>query len=99
MYGRCSTDGQGEGRKMDVSKEIDKIKGMKEEDFEAWINERRSEIYSFGGMFPPGNAERIGMIRRETDIYFYYMAEDGELYYETASGYAFKKKMAAFRNR
>lgn len=99
MYGRCPTGRQGKGRRMEVSKEIDKIKGMEEEDFEAWINERRSEIYSFGGMFPPGNAERIGMIRREEDLYFYYMSEDGELYYETASGYAFKKKMAAFRIR
>ena len=58
---------------------VEKIKRMPEEKFVAYINERRSEIHSFPGALPPGNAERIGMIRRETDMYFYYMDSDGEL--------------------
>jgi hypothetical protein len=79
---------------MDVSKEIEKIKGMDKEEFEAWINGIRSEIWSFPGAYPPNKAEYIGSITRGKTRYFYYIDSEGNMYYESDSGYLFKKEMA-----
>ncbi len=78
---------------MDVSKEIKKIKEMNKEEFEAWINEQRSDIWSFPGLYPPNKAEYLGNIMRGETRYFYYMDSEGNMYYESDSGYLFKKRM------
>ncbi len=78
---------------MDVSKEIKKIKEMNKEEFEAWINEQRSDIWSFPGLYPPNKAEYLGNIMRGETRYFYYMDPEGNMYYESDSGYLFKKRM------
>ena len=78
---------------MDIKKDIEKIKKMPQEEFEAWINERRSDIWSFPGMYPPGDATFLGSILRGETRYLYYMDAEGDLYYESDSGLAFKKMM------
>ena len=79
---------------MDGSKEIENIKRMNQEDFEAWINERRSDIWSFPGSYPPNEAVYLGNVLRGETRYLYYMDPEGNMYYESDSGYLFKKKMS-----
>lgn len=74
--------------------ETREIKQMKAEDFIKYIDERRHDIHSFPGLVPPNGAVFLGFIKREEDIYAYYMDEAGEMYYENDAGHSFKKKMA-----
>ena len=73
------------------------MKNMSEEEFEDYIKPIRGEIWSFSGMTPPNGAVLIRSIAREKDTYFYYLDLDSNMYYESASGYAFKKKMRDIR--
>ena len=78
---------------MDVSKEIEKIKGMDQDEFKAWVDERRSDIWSFPGLYPPNKAVYLGNVMRGETRYLYYMDDEGTLYYESDTGFAFKKHM------
>ncbi len=78
---------------MDVSKKIEKIKGMDQDEFKAWINERRSDIWSFSGLYPPNNTQYLGSIMRGETRYLYYMDPEGNMYYESDAGHLFKKRM------
>lgn len=73
--------------------EVKKLRELTLEDFEAYINPLRDRIYSFPGLYPPGDAKYIGSVQRQDDIYNYYMDSEGELYYESASGFREKKRM------
>lgn len=54
---------------------------------------------SFPGLKPPNNAYEIGQVVHGREVFIYYRGNDGEFYYDTASGQAFKRKMAEAEKR
>ena len=81
---------------MDITEEIKRIKAMPQEQFVSWINERRSNIWSFPDLYPPNSASYLGSILRDGTRYLYYMDAEGNMYYESDAVYAWKKRMQAF---
>lgn len=73
------------------------FRNMSREEFEAYIEPLRGDIWSFPDMTPPNGAALIGYVEREKDTYFYYLDPDFNLYYESASGFRFKKKMFEYK--
>ena len=76
---------------------IEKIKKLSQDDFEAFINKNRSDIWSFPDMVPPNDAKYIGSLERDSVRYLYYMDTDGNMFYESDRGYIHKKRMRDFR--
>ena len=48
---------------------------------------------SFPGLKPPNEAVEIHREKHGSTIYYYYQDDEGNLYFETSKGYAFKREM------
>ncbi len=77
--------------------EIQEMRAMSEEELIEFTNANRENVWSFPNMTPPGDAKSIGHVMKGDLLYFYYMDSEGKLYYETDSGFRWKKRMEELR--
>lgn len=80
----------------DFETQVEEIKKMPQAEFEIYIRDLADDIWTFPGLVPPDGARYIGQVNKNRDTYYYYLAPDGDYYFETESGYQWKRKMDEF---